>query len=102
MHRSRLGVVRRGEQPVDRLLVRVIQWLLVVRVVDDLILRRRVSHHIVVFGDAVEDAGVTVRLEIPFERQLEISELVDASVACKWFGVAIDTMSTSEARRMSS
>src|SRR3954469_23132473 len=34
-------------------------------------------HHGVVFDDAVENAGVDVWRQLPLERQLEISELVD-------------------------
>jgi len=33
---------------------------LVVRVVDDLVFRRHMPHHVVVFGDAVKHAGVAV------------------------------------------
>ena len=44
---------------------------LFVRVVDDLILRRLMPHHVVVFIDTVVDAAVTVRREIPLEDQLE-------------------------------
>src|SRR5258708_19882897 len=58
----RTGVLRR----LQRLLVPV---------VDDLILRRHMPHHVVALGDAVEDAGVAVRFDLPFERQLEIGDL---------------------------
>jgi hypothetical protein len=36
-----------------------------------------VPHHRVIFDDAIEDAAVAVRRQLPLERQLEITELVD-------------------------